>query len=288
MTFIIKTDVAPNVTNLPKFEFVKVDLRSILTNGSLCLVTADELQFFGGKSMLNLIVGANLAESIFRQNYSSSDVNVNIWSSANSASDIDTYVQMTAVENGLKFTTSGNPTTAKLGLIKFMSEANMRAVLTTAKEIYFDIWITPLQLPTMLGNTSKTWTECAIAKISNGLSPTQNTDARITANYVNLQTTDTKWYSKSDTTLSQEYRDGSYVLNEPKFMAASQTLAAYSQANNVNANVVGQIHASVLEGGYMSQDFILHSIYAEDLTKSGRTANEVAAIRKLQFDQYFS
>ena len=288
MTFIIKTDVAPTVTNLPKFEFIKVDLRSVLTNGSLCLVTADELQVFGGKSMLNLIVGANLAESIFRQNYSSSDVNVNIWSSENSASDIDTYVQMTAVENGLKFTTSGNPATAKLGLIKFMSEANMRAVLTTAKDIYFDVWITPLQLPTMLGNTSKTWTECAIAKISSGLSPTQNTEARITANYVNLQTTDTKWYSKSDATLDQQYADGSYVLNEPKFMAASQTLAAYSQANNVNATIVGQIHASVLEGGYMSQDFILHSIYAEDLTKSGRTANEVATIRKLQFDQYFS
>lgn len=286
MTFIIKTDVAPTVTNLPKFEFVKADLRSILTKGSLCLVTADELQVFGGKSMLNLIVGSNLAESIFRENYVA-DVNVNIWSSANSDNNIDTYVQMTSVENGLKFTTSGNPATAKLGLLKFMSEQNMRAVLTTAKDIYFDVWITPLQYPTMLGNTSKPWPECAIAKIANDSSPTQNVNARITANYVNLQTTDTKWYSKSDTTLGQQYTDGSYVLNEPKFMAASQTLAAYSQANNVNATIIGQIHASVLEGGYMSQDFILHSIYVEDLTKSGRTANEVAAIRKLQFDQYF-
>lgn len=288
MTFIIKADVAPTVTNLPKFKLVEADPRSILTNGSLCLATADELQVFGGKSMRNLIVGTNLAESIFRQNYSLADVNVNIWSSANSQSDIDTYVQMTNVENGLKFTTSGNPTTAKLGLIKFMSESNMRAVLTTAKEIYFDVWITPLQFPTTLGNTSKDWPECAIAKLANDPSPTQITGTRITANYVNLQTNDTKWYLKSDATLDQQYTDGSYVLNEPKFMAASQTLAAYNQANNVNATITGQVHASVLEGGYMSQDFILHSIYAEDLTKSGRTANEVAAIRKMQFDQYFS
>ncbi|WP_191112785.1 hypothetical protein [Acinetobacter lwoffii] len=287
MTFIIKTDVTPTVTNLPKFEFIKTDLKTILTKGSLCLVTADELQVFGGKSMRNLIVGLNLAESLFRENYAA-DVNVNIWSSASSDNDIDTYVQMTAVENGLKFTTSGNPATAKLGLLKFMSEENMRAVLTTAKDIYFDVWITPLQYPTMVGNTSKPWTECSIAKISMDSSPTQNSNVRITANYVNLQTTDTKWYTKSDTTLGQQYTDGSYVLNEPKFMAASQTLEAYNQANKVNATIVGQIHASVLEGGYMSQDFILHSIYAEDLTKSGRTANEVAAIRKKHFDRFFS
>lgn len=286
MTFIIKTDVAPTVANLPKFEFINTDLRSILTKGSLCLVTANELQVFGGKSMLNLIVGLNLAENVFRENYAA-DVNVNIWSSVNSASDIDTYVQMASVENGLKFTTSGNPATAKLGLLKFMSEQNMRAVLTTAKDIYFDVWITPLQYPTMLGNTSKPWVECAIAKIANDYSPTQLTGTRITANYVNLQTTDTKWYPKSDATLGQQYTDGSYVLNEPKFMAASQTLAAYDQANNVNASIAGQIHASVLEGGYMSQDFILHGIYAEDLTKSGRTANEVAAIRKKQFEKFF-
>lgn len=286
MTFIIKTDVVPTVPNLPKFEFIKTDLKTILTKGSLCLVTADELQVFGGKSMLNLIVGLNLAESLFRENYAA-DVNVNIWSSASRDNDIDTYVQMTAVENGLKFTTSGNPATAKLGILKFISEQNMRAVLTTAKDIYFDVWITPLQYPTMLGNTSKPWTECAIAKIAMDSSPTQNSNTRITANYVNLQTTDTKWYTKSDTTLGQQYTDGSYVLNEPKFMAASQKLEAYNQANNVNATIVGQIHASVLEGGYMSQDFILHSIYAEDLTKSGRTANEVAEIRKSHFDKFF-
>ncbi|MGR8808012.1 hypothetical protein, partial [Klebsiella pneumoniae] len=45
---------------------------------------------------------------------------------------------------------------------------------------------------------------------------------------------------------------------------------------------------SILEGNYNGYGIIIYGSYMEDLTTSGRTADQVAAIRKKDFDAAFA
>lgn len=288
MTFIINADANPSDFSIPKFNLGGVDFESIITSGSLVLAKPANLLSFAGKNIADFSVSENLAKAMFQETYNTTE-DASLWISNNTDKTANSYITMSAEKGGLRLScnrTATTPVAAIIGTIKFISTGNMLKVLSTDKNIYLDAWIEPINLPVAILNTTKPWGEVASVKIGESLSPSANSGQRITANYVNLQVsqTDQKWYQKpsdSSQEVSQLFRPSSYVLNSPNFVCTAGKL----NANSVSMQ--GSISASILEGGYMAQDFIIYSLYAEDLTVSGRTADEVATIRKSHFDKFF-
>lgn len=288
MTFILRSDVKPSVNTLPKFDFINVDLKSILTPGSLILSTPDTLLEFAGKGAADFASGTNLAESLFKSTYNTTD-DAKLWMTSLTDKTLNSYITLSEQNGGLKFhcdRTQVTPATAMVARLKLMSQSNFIKILSTNKDIYFDAWIEVLNDPVLLGNTSKDWTEVAGIRIAISDSPTSKPSDRISLNSQNLQKTtqDKKLIVQPIPSLitNTDLIQTSYVLNEKQMVCSAGTLPSGS------TNTVAMVFASILEGGYMAQDFILYSLYMEDLTVSGRTANQVAQFRKKQFEKFFS
>lgn len=288
MTFILRSDVKPSIETLPKFNFISVDLKSILTHGSLILSTPGTLLEFAGKGTADFASGTNLAESLFKSTYNTTD-DAKLWMTSLTDKTLNSYITLSEQNGGLKFhcdRTQVTPATAMVARLKLMSQSNFNKILSTNKDIYFDAWIEVLNDPVLLGNTSKDWTEVAGIRIAISDSPTSKPSDKISLNSQNLQKTtqDKKFIVQPTSQLitNTDLIQTSYVLNEKQMVCSAGTLPASSN------NMIAVVLASILEGGYMAQDFILYSLYMEDLTVSGRTADEVAAIRKQHFDRFFS
>ncbi|HHL3520812.1 TPA: hypothetical protein ACQ56S_005143, partial [Klebsiella pneumoniae] len=83
--------------------------------------------------------------------------------------------------------------------------------------------------------------------------------------------------------LSAEYLHSGLGLNEVRMLASAMSCNP-SDATQYRPT----IPFSILEGNYNGYGIIIYGSYMEDLTTSGRTADQVAAIRKKDFDAAFA
>lgn len=290
MTFIISSSALPKVTGLPAFETTsQVNFDSILVSGSLLLAKPEDLLTFAGKNTTNYFSLSNSAEAVFRKTYG--DVqNINFYIRDLPDKTIGDYITLSQEKGGLRFSCNRamiTPASAKIAKLMLFSASNSAIVLSQDKNVYLDAWIEMVNQPVLLGNTSKSWADVSTLKASADESPT-GIGQRISLSAQNLQKTtqDNTWFQKpsagSGQLLSSDYLSSSFETGKPAFVASA---GAVSSSNAANLTTLAA--ASILEGGYMAQDFILYSVYMEDLTVSGRTANQVAQFRKKQFEKFF-
>ncbi|OHY58450.1 hypothetical protein BB778_27490 [Pluralibacter gergoviae] len=286
MTFRIAANVFPSVNNLPTLNDSFSDL---LVNGSLSLIDKPNLQLANG-----LTPGAsigNLAEAFAKSQTGSATANAYISNilSANyptATTDFSQYfkTELTA-RGGLHVVpTLGNNPDKAIGLaIRTLSNSVMTSVLSTAKDIYIDLWCRVTRLPVVNAGGASGWKTTKLHLIGmNGDTPTSASNlASLQYDLTSASLPAAPYPSDSTQLLSEKYLVSGMGLNENRMLCSAVSHPAVSLASP-------SIPFTIFEGNYNGTGIIIYSSYMEDLTTSGRTADEVAAIRQRDFNAAFS
>ena len=290
MTFIIRADAQPSDFSLPKLELSNYDLASVLTSGSVVLLTPENL-----KNGNNLALStsspttfANSAKAIAFDQFAVNIPEAYITAKAENS----TYFQLTAQERGVYIQSNSiaAPASAKNLVIKLISDTARAALIKASENYYWDLWLTPTKPPIAKSTGASNWATSTLASDSSTFKTNDpKTIGLLSFNLLNQSQANVEMniypaQSGDKQLLDAEYTDASYILNTPKFTASATALGTSENSQGMWFCLL----PTILEGGYSGFEFILHSVYIENLTVSGRTANEVAAIRKNHFDSFFA
>ncbi|WP_148673476.1 hypothetical protein [Klebsiella sp. 10982] len=287
MTFRIAANVFPTTSNLPTLGQSFSDL---LVDGSLSLL--DKGNF---PAMLGLVPGANLGNlaSVYASKQTSNPVNAylkNILPNnfPTSTTDFTQYFKASLTARGglHVLPTMGLNSSKAIGLaIRTLPDAATTAILSTTKNIYIDVWARITRLPVVNTGGSASWKKFNIHAFAID-DDTNTSRAKLASMQFDL--TDpalpaAQVPTGAEQLLSAEYLHSGLGLNEVRMLASAMSCNP-SDATQYRPT----IPFSILEGNYNGYGIIIYGSYMEDLTTSGRTADEVAAIRKQDFDAAFA
>lgn len=290
MTFIIRANTQPSDLTIPKLNLNSIDLKSILKKGSLVLLTPDDLR---SGTNLGLNVGSvpvfnNSAKYLAASEYGLSASAVNPYIQ-NIDSESAQYFSLSQHNHGLLIEchTELLPTIAKILRFRFVGGDFRNAYYKSEDtEFYWDAWLIPIKKPITKENASGGWLRHTLFNDHSGFSPHSEPGIGLCRFDLSKQNNslDIK-PSKMDSAqlISTRQISEEYSLNVPKFLASAAKL---NSINNPSSGYFSML-PTILEGGYSGFGFVLASVYIEDLTKSGRRADEVAIIRRGHFESYF-
>ncbi|WP_025712284.1 hypothetical protein [Klebsiella sp. 10982] len=287
MTFRIAANVFPTASDLPTLGPSFSDL---LVDGSLSLL--DKRNF---PAVIGLIPGANLGNlaTSYVSKQTSSPVNAylkNILPNnfPTSTTDFTQYFKASlTARGGLHILPKMGLNSSKaIGLaIRLLPDAATTAILSTTKNIYIDLWARITRLPVVNTGGSASWKKFNIHAFAiDGDTNTSTTKlASLKFDLTDPALPAAQAPTGAEQLLSAKYLHSGFELNEARMLASAMScnLADATQYRPT-------IPFSILEGNYNGYGIIIYGSYMEDLTTSGRTADEVAAIRKKDFDRAFS
>lgn len=287
MTFRITANVFPATSDLPSLGQSFSDL---LVDGSLSLL--DKGNF---PAMLGLIPDTNIGNlaTKYASKQTSNPVNAYLKNILpdnfpTATTDFTQYFEATLTARG------GMHVLPKMGLnsskaiglaIRPLSDSAMTAILSTTKDIYIDVWARITRLPVVNPGGTDPWKRISIHSLAVG-GDTSTAGAKLAS--LRFDLTNPALPAEQVPTgggqlLSAEYLHSGLGLNEARMLAS---------AGSCNPSDASQyrptIPFSILEGNYNGYGIIIYGSYMEDLTTSGRTADQVAAIRKKDFDAAFA
>lgn len=287
MTFRIATTVFPSVSDLPTLGQLSPGL---LVDGSLSLL--DKASF---PPMLGLIPGTSLGNMAAE------------YASKQASTPVNAYLKNILPDNFPTATTDftqyfGASLTARGGLhilpkmgmnsskaiglaIRILPDAATTAILSATKNIYMDIWARITRLPVVNTGGSASWKTFSVHSM--GIDGDTNT-TRAKLSSMQFDLTDPALPAApvpagAGQLLSAEYLQNGLALDEVRMLASA---ASCNPADATQYRPT--IPFSILEGNYNGYGIIVYGSYMEDLTTSGRTANQVAAMRKKDFDAAFA
>ncbi|HIB5610740.1 TPA: hypothetical protein ACWXAV_005071 [Klebsiella pneumoniae] len=287
MTFRIAANVFPTASNLPTLGQSFSDL---LVDGSLSLL--DKGNF---PAMLGLVPGANLGNlaSVYASKQTSNPVNAYLKNILpdnfpTSTTDFTQYFKASLTARGglHVLPTIGLNSSKAIGLaIRTLPDAATTAILSTTKNIYIDVWARITRLPVVNTGGSASWKKINIHAFAID-DDTNTSRAKLASMQFDL--TDpalpaAQVPTGAEQLLSAEYLHSGLGLNEVRMLASAMSCNP-SDATQYRPT----IPFSILEGNYNGYGIIIYGSYMEDLTTSGRTADQVAAIRKKDFDAAFA
>ncbi|EPK6541129.1 TPA: hypothetical protein RU399_004124 [Klebsiella pneumoniae] len=287
MTFRITANVFPAVSGLPTLGQSFSDL---LVDGSLSLL--DKGSF---PAVLGLIPGANLGNlaTEYASKQTSNPVNAYLKNISpdnfpTATTDFTQYFKASlTARGGLHILpTIGLNSSKAIGLaIRTLPDAATTAILSTTKNIYIDIWARITRLPVVNSGGPATWKKINIHAfaIDGDTSTSRANLASMQFDLTDPALPAAQVPAGAEQLLSAEYLHSGLRLNDARMLASAASCNP-SDATQYRPT----IPFSILEGNYNGYGIIIYGSYMEDLTTSGRTADQVAAIRKKDFDAAFA
>ena len=287
MTFRIAANVFPTASDLPTLGPSFSDL---LVDGSLSLL--DKRNF---PAVIGLIPGANLGNlaTSYVSKQTSSPVNAYLKNILpdnfpTATTDFKQYFKASlTARGGLHILpTMGLNSSKAIGLaIRLLPDAATTAILSTTKNIYIDLWARITRLPVVNTGGSASWKKINIHSLAiDGDTSTSTTKlASLKFDLTDPSLPAAQAPTGAEQLLSAKYLHSGFELNEARMLASAMS------CNPADATQYRPtIPFSILEGNYNGYGIIIYGSYMEDLTTSGRTADQVAAIRKKDFDAAFA
>ncbi|EPL2257483.1 hypothetical protein WJG13_005451 [Klebsiella pneumoniae] len=287
MTFRITANVFPAKSDLPTLGQSFSDL---LVDGSLSLLDKENFP-----DMLGLVPGTSLGNlaSVYASKQTSNPVNAYLKNVLpnnfpTSTTDFTQYFKASLTARGglhILPTIGLNSSKAIALAIRTLPDAATTAILSTTKNIYIDVWARITRLPVVNTGGSASWKKFNIHAFAID-DDTNTSRAKLASMQFDL--TDPALPAAQVPTgagqlLSAEYLHSGLGLNEVRMLASAMSCNP-SDATQYRPT----IPFSILEGNYNGYGIIIYGSYMEDLTTSGRTADQVAAIRKKDFDAAFA
>ena len=288
MTFRIAANVFPSVNNLPRLTD---SFSKLLVNGSLSLIDTPNFQqavgLKPGVSIGNLADGfaSSLTGSAPANAYISNIIPGNY---PTNSTDFSQYFRTELTDRGGLhiMPVMGKNNAAAIGLaIRTLSNSAMSNVLSATKNIYMDLWCRVTRLPVVNESGPAGWKKFNLHSlgINGDMAATTSALSSLQYDLTSVTLPGAPFPNQPEQLLSSQFLVNGMGLNENRMLCSAAAIT--KPASGV---ISPAIPFMIMEGNFNGTGIIIYSSYMEDLTTSGRTADEVATLRKADFDAAFS